>query len=260
MVAIVSHLGPFSAVTLVVLTFVGAAVAVWAALHRWCRWLLLDKDNIGAGQIFGSAIGTMFTLVFALVTIAIWENYDRVAGAVGDEANSIHNIYRYLDDYPPALREPTQGLIQSYLKRVIVHEWPLLATGDEDPEAQRMVIEINARLVAYRPATPAENPLHQELLAQVSAYRALRHGRLQASKPYVDTSMWIALTVGSLTLMVYCGAWQLGDRRQHLIMIAALGTSLGIVCFLLLAYSHPFTGPEAIRPAPFKALLDRSWR
>jgi len=256
MFATASHLGPFSAAALVVLGSVAVSVAVRYVLHRWCPRLLLEGANAGFGQIIGTAIGTMFTLVFALVTIAIWENYDRVANAVGDEANSIHNIDRYLDAYPAALREPTQKLIQSYLRRMIAVEWPLLRTGAEDPEARRMILEINARMVAHRPATLAEIPLHQELLAQVSAYRALRHARLQAGKPYVDTSMWIALAVGSLTLMIYCGAWQVPDRRQHLIMIAALGTSLGLVCFLLLAYDHPFSGPEAISPAPFQALLD----
>jgi hypothetical protein len=259
MVELTSHLSPYTLGGLILLAFVAVSVATLLVVRRWFPWLMIEEPCENVGTIFGTAIGTTFALVFALVTIAVWQNYDRVANAVGEEASTIHNIYRYLDAYPPDLRNPTQQLMRAYLKRMIDQEWPQLVKGLEDPETHRLITDINARLVAYRPTGPGDMPLHSEMLAQISSYRSLRHGRLQSSKAYVDASMWICLILGSLTLMVFCSIFRSGDRRQMLIMTVTLGCSLGVVFFLLMAYNHPFAGPEAITAAPFQALLDNNW-
>ena len=259
MIEFTNHLSPYTMGGLILLVFVIVSVVTLVVVRRWCPGLMIDKECEDVGTIFGTAIGTTFALVFALVTIAVWQNYDRVASAVGEEANTIHNIYRYLDAYPPAVRVPTQQLLRAYLQQMITHEWPLLTTGQEDRETHRLITDINARLVSYRPDGPAEVPLHSEMLAQISSYRSLRHGRLQSSKAYVDASMWISLILGSLTLMVFCSLFRFNNHRQMLIMTVTLGSSLGVVFFLLMAYNHPFAGPEAITAAPFQSLLDHNW-
>jgi len=201
----------------------------------------------------------MFALVFAMVTVAVWQNYDRVSSAVGEEANCIHNIYRYLETYPPDLRDGTRVLLQAYLKAVIETEWPLMKRGQEDPEAHRLITEVNARLSAYRPATLGELPLHQEVLAQVSRYRGLRHDRVRSGVAYLDTTMWISLALGSGILLAFCSVWHMPNLKQHIMMVSALGASLGIIFFLMMAYNHPFAGPAAIDAGPFKNLLAQHW-
>jgi len=252
MLELAKHLGSSGAGGLIVLGFSGLAAAMPPLVRRWLPWLQVDREYSDFGQIFGGAIGTMFALVFALVTIANWQNYDRVANDVASEANCLHNIDRYLDFYPPALRDPAKGLIRAYLGRLVQNEWPLLAKGGEDPEARRLITEFDVRLAGYRPATLGELPLHQEMLTQVSVYRTLRHGRLDAGRAYLDAGMWVSLAIGSATLLGFGSVWRVPDRRQHLILMLALGASLGVVFFLLLTYNHPFKGPEAIGPAPFQ--------
>jgi len=143
-------------------TFIALATGSVLVVSRWFPRLQMDPDSSDLGQMFAGAIGTMFALVFALVTIAVWGNYDRVSNGVGDEANCIHNIYRSLESYPPELRDPVQGLMRTYLKQVVQVEWPMMKEGREDPEARRLITEVNARISAYRPVALGELPLHQE--------------------------------------------------------------------------------------------------
>jgi hypothetical protein len=219
----------------------------------------IREETADFGQLVGGPIGNVFALVFALVTIAIWQNYDRVESQVSEEAAAIHNIYRNLDPYPAALRDPARALLKTYVHRVITDEWQHLASveeGDEDEEAHRLITDFNATLVAYRPRNLGEVPLHQVLLSEIDRARGLRHGRLEAGRAYMDAGMWICLDLGSVILLAYCCFWRLSDRREHLLLASALGASLGLVFFLMLIYNHPFAGPAAISPAPFRALLE----
>jgi hypothetical protein len=251
-------MGHFSLAALMVGVFVFLSAGGVLLAHRLTPRFAIRESSADFGQLVCGPIGNVFALVFALVTIAIWQNYDRVEGQVSEEAAAIHNIYRSLDGYPAALRDPARVKLKAYVARVISDEWPHLASleeGDEDEEAHRLVTEFNESLVAYRPQNLGELPLHQVVLAEVGRARGLRHGRLEAGRAYMDAGMWICLDLGSVILLAFCCFWRLSDLREHLLMASALGASLGLVFFLMLLYNHPFAGPAAISPAPFQALL-----
>jgi len=236
-----------------------ASIAV-LVVQKWLPWLHLDHAFTEYGQIFGGAIGTMFALVYALVTIAVWQNYDRVNAGVAEEAKSLHNIYSYLEAYPLAVRDPVRRQLRAYLQEVIQVEWPSLAEGRQDPVAGRLIGAIEWRLATYKPASLGELALHQEVLAQLSLCRGQRYDRIQAGSAYLDLSMWVSLWIGSVILLVFCSAWRMPSRRQHLFLTGALGGSLGIIFFLMLAYNHPFVGPGAIGPGPLQHLMENHWR
>jgi len=239
--------------------FAGLAVGCVLVVNRFFPGLRLGEESTGFGQIFAGAIGTIFALVFALVTIAMWGNCDKAYNGVAEEANCIHNLYCDLEPYPAAMREATRGLLRTYLKELITQEWPLLAESREDPEARRLVAELSARLTGYQPASQGEMPLHGEVLTQVSRYRALRHDRLRAAEPYLDPSMWVALVAGTVILLGFCSVWKMASLKHHLLMAAALGASLGSLVFLMAVYNHPFRPPAAIRPTPLQMLLAEDW-
>ena len=243
----------------VLAAFISLAVGSVLAVHRFCPKARIGQESTDFGQMFAGAIGTMFALVFALVTIAVWGSYDKVSNGISDEANCIHNIYRYLESYPQEVRKPTRGLLRAYLKEVVEVEWGKLQQGGEDPEAHRLITEIMGKLTAYRPSSMAELPLHGEVLTQVSKYRALRHDRLRAAVPYLDSSMWISLIAGSLILLGFCSVWQMPSLKHHLIMAGALGASLGVIFYLMLVYNHPFQQPGAVDAAPLLDLLEHHW-
>lgn len=245
----------------------GGLLVVSASLSMGGAWLVrrhlagarFQRTITDFGQIFGGAVGTIFALVFALVTVAVWQNYDRVANGVGEEANTVHNLFRYLESYPPPFREAQQDLLRAYVREVVDGEWKAQRTGVPDLDAQRIITEFNARMTQYRPATLGELPLHSEVLVQVSRLRALRHDRERAVGAYLDLPMWVSLLAGAALLVAFCSLWEIERLREHLMLVGALGASMGIVFFLMIAYNHPFRGPAAITAGPFEALLQNHW-
>lgn len=261
MLQFVYNLPLYQLVILSMAMFVGLAMGGVLLVCRFGQRWQIEKNTSDFGQLVGGPIGNVFALVFALVTIAIWENYDHVRNQVTEEAAILHNIYRNLETYPAAVRDPVQALLKQYVNRVVNYEWNILADlqpSHEDPEARRMITAVNATLVAYRPA-PGDAPLQYQMLYEVSECRKLRRARLESGTPYMDPAMWICLDLGSLILLGYCSFWRLPSRREHLFMASALGASLGLIYFMLVIYNHPFAGPAAISPAPMQDLLETRW-
>lgn len=151
-----------------------------------CLWLVqkwLHKlhfhESLEMGEIFSDAIGVLFALLFALVTVAVWQNHDRLDTTVSYEANGLHNLYRDLEQYPPELRLPCQAMLRAYVQQVITVEWPLLKEGKQDPVAHQFITDINKKLLAYRPASLGELPLHGETLKVIFGAGLLHAGDLQ---------------------------------------------------------------------------------
>ncbi len=92
-------------------------ICLWINM-RWLRPLRFH-DATELGEIFLDAIGTIFALLFALITVAVWQNYDRLDKTVSNEANTLHNIYCNLAVYPPAVRDPARRILSSTSTR-----WP----------------------------------------------------------------------------------------------------------------------------------------
>jgi hypothetical protein len=255
------HLGLFPLAALSMGCFLLLAVGGVFLVHRLsCRWSL-GEGFVEFGSLVCGPIGNVFALVFALVTLAIWQNYDRVGTQVSEEAAALHNIYRTVESYPPEVRDPARAGLKTYVRLVVENEWKRLASveeGDEDEAAHDLITVINAGLVAYRPKTLGELPVHQVLLTEIGRVRALRHSRLESGRAYMDPGMWLSMDLGALILLAYCSVWRVGNGREHLLLAAALGASLGLVFFLMILYNHPFAGPAAISPTPFQALL-RGW-
>ncbi len=257
-----NDLGAYASAFLIVTSFVALSVLCVEFVKRFLPWFQFDKETSDLGQIFGGAIGTLFALVFAMVTVAVWQNYDRVQNAVGEEANALHSIYTSLETYPPAVRNEARGLLHAYVKEVVTHEWAVMKERETlwDSEAQRLFDELSAALTGYRPRDQGELPLHGEVLTQLSRSRSLRQDRVRAGVVYLDTGMWISLAAGTVVLMLFCSAWRVPGRKQHYLMAGAMGASLGIVFFLMLSYNHPFQGHGAVGPAPFLLYKDLLWK
>ncbi len=258
MIALFGRL-PAPVFALVMVTiFVGVGLALLALVQRTLKALHFE-DATEFGEIFSDAIGVIFALIFAFVTIAVWQNYDRISDSVSKEANTLHNIYRGLESYPAEIRNPGREMLKAYVHQVVEQEWSLLSKAQQDPAAHRTITDF-ARLVnGYRPANLGELPLHSQMLQLVAQYRGLRHDRIKGGEPNLDTPMWTALGVGSLIFLVYSCMYRMPALRHHVFMVASLGASLGLVFFLLLVYNFPFSGPGAIGPDPFKRLVEDYW-
>jgi hypothetical protein len=235
-----------------------ASVSCLWAVQKMIPWIQY-QDSTDIGEIFADAIGGIFALLFALVTVAVWQNHDRLDATVSSEANTLHSIYRNLDSYPAALRTPSAALLKDYASRVAKVEWGLMKNGEQDPVSHEMITQFNKTLFAYRPASMGELPLHSQTLELITRYRGLRHDRLEGSEPYLDATMWCALVLGAGIYVVYSCLFRSENKAAYRSMVASLGAALGLVFYMLVIYNHAFVGPGRVTPKAFQDLGDRYW-
>jgi hypothetical protein len=254
-----AHLGEGQLAILIIALSVSASLAALLAFQRLLPRLRFGPDSSEMGQLYGGAIGAIFSLIFALVIVADWQNYDRMSAIVDSEINVLDNLHQRFEGLPDALRTQAQAGLADYVNRVVEVEWPKMADAGRDPGTGRLLADLTTLLLRHQPAGLGDQAARQEMLQLLAQARGLRQDRVKGCMPYLDRPMWISLTVGSVILLGFACLLRMSSLRQHAIMQGNLGASIGVVFYLLLIYDQPFLGPGAISPAAMKDLPAHTW-
>lgn len=78
------------------------------------------------------------------------------------------------------------------------------------------------------------------------------------SQAEVPGTLWGVVLAGTLLTMMT--TFVLPPRRFNVAMIAALGFSMGLVFYFIIAMDRPFAGEESISPAPYQSAIDNMQR
>ena len=246
------------AVIVIGLSMLLSVACLWL-VQRYFKFLhFMEATDHGVN--FLQSIGVIIALIFAFVTVAVWGNFSGVDKSISREANVLHNIYRNVESYPPEISSQVKPLMRDYVNQVVKVEWHTLREGKEDEESHRLISRISQIMVAYRPANISELPLHSETLRLISENRGLRHDRIKGSEPNLGPPMWIALFCAALFFILYSSMFIISRFSTHVLMIAALGASLGLMFYLLVIYNYPFLEPAELSNEPFRRLLEFYWK
>ena len=254
-----SHLGEGQLALAIIFLAVIASVAALLFFRRLLPRLRFGPDSSDMGAMYGGAIGTIFSLIFALVIVADWQNYDKMSASVDAEVNVLDNLHQRFESLPPALRGQAQTGLAAYVNRVVEVEWPQMEEKGRDPGAGRMLADLTSLLLQHQPPSLGDQAARQDMLHLLAQARSLRQDRVKGCVAYLDRPMWISLTTGSVILLGFACLMQMSSLRQHIIMQATLGASIGVVFYLLLIYDQPFLGPGAISPTAMKELPTHVW-
>ena len=255
MIEFLSHFSCPTVALIMVALFVGYALVTLLIVRRFLKRFLFNEMAEYA-ETFADAIGVIYALILALVVVSVWENYDKVEGTVEKEANSLHNIYRYLQVYPEPIRSEAQEALRQYVQRIVQHEWPRLSKGEQDDTAHEILARINNIILAHKPADNGELVLHLETVRNLSEYRGLRHDRIKGGKPCIGEPMWITLLAGTVVYLSFLCFFEVPCLTRHAIMLGMLAATLGLAFFLLVIYNYPFTEPAAVDSEPFAKLVE----
>jgi hypothetical protein len=255
MMELLSNLSTATGAAATIFIFVSLSLACLCVVRRYCKPFLFSELT-NSGEIFADAIAVIFSLILAFVTIAVWQNNEKVTSVVAEEANTLNTIYRNLEAYPEPLGTEARMMIRLYVKRVISDEWPKLARAQQDETAHLLLARINRKILTFQPRNNGELVLHQETMKSISEYRGMRHNRLVGGKPKLRAPMWVTLIMGTILYILYVCFLDVPDYRRHAFMVGTLAALIAVVFYLLLVYNYPFTEPGAIDSGLFQDLLE----
>jgi len=220
--------------------------------------LLFGEDAPYAGYIY-NAMGVVFSLVFAFVTVLVWQNYNGVSDTVAKEASTLNNVYRVFSAFPPEIDKTGKAQVRAYVKTVINEEWPLLSKNEFSLQAYKELTTLEDFVVRIKPKNMGESNAHQQLLHLTLQATELRRSRIYNARFALAPPAWIGLASSLMVFLIFSCLFQMKSQKIHILLIAFLGlTVVGILYFLVL-FIHPFLGPLAITPEPFNGLINISW-
>ena len=220
---------------------------------------LFKDDSMYAGFIY-NAMGVVYSIIFAFITVLVWQSYNNVSDSVNKEAGHLNNIYRLYSAFPNEIEKSGKESLRSYTKTVIEEEWPLLKQDQFSPDAFKKLLLIEESLIKYKPQNSGESNAHQQILNLITEYAELRRSRIYSAQFALAPPAWIGLISSSFIFLFFACLFKMKSMQTHVLLMVFLGmTVVGVVYFLIL-YIHPFLGPMAIGPEPFQRLLDFAWK
>lgn len=220
---------------------------------------LFGDDGPYAGYVY-NAMGVVYSILFAFVTVLVWQSYNNVADSVAKEANHLNNMYRLYSAFPPEFEQSGKQALKKYTKTVIEDEWPLLKNDQFSQEAYKQFLAIEHDLIKYQPQNPGQINAHHLLLRLTTEYAELRRSRIYNAQFALGHPAWLGLITSSFIFLFFSCLFKMQSKRIHILLIIFLAATVGGAVYFMILYMHPFMGPMAISPAPLQRLLDLSWK
>ena len=240
-----------------------STVAVIAALFG----LIVVKPTLriffGTGPDFnhnvsfgGSGFNLFYGLLLGLLTVAAYQNNQRVAKAIQSEAALLGSLYSDLNSYPEPTRSEVKSLMRDYTLFTIYRDWPAHREGQFLDGGSRRADAIRTVLSRFEPETEGHAILHSAVIRSFQAFSAARQERITGVMIEIPDVLWYAVLVGAamnVTLLVMLRM----RLHQHLLLAAISAFYLGVIMFVIVVLDDPLRGEAGLDPEPFELMWDR---
>jgi hypothetical protein len=226
---------------LIVVAVAAAAVGLMYLVRREASvdHFFIEVER-GAG-IF-AFLGTAFAVLLAFVVLEAFQSFNDAKDGAEEEAITMVQLSRTAEFFPPAERDPLEGVSICYARAVIHDEWPAMRHGDRSPSVQDWVNRLEKGLHHLNPETPAQQAAFLQLLQQQDKRTDARRVRLSEANRALPAPAWFVLGLGAIVTVGF--ALFFADRREHFIvqgtLIAAIAALVVSGLMLVWFLDHPY--------------------
>jgi polar amino acid transport system substrate-binding protein len=236
------------------------ALAVWLSLRLRERapkgGYFNDSDR--AAGIF-SSIGTLFSVLLALVIFLSVETYSRTQSQANAEADSVLEQFQLAELFPSQDQYAIQSQLVCYGRSVKELEWEIMEDFRSSPTVDYWAASIDARIDSVEIVGPRAVASYQLFLAQTLQRQEERRGRLEGAEGALPSMVWPILFLGAAGILAYLIAYADSAERSmaQAFQVGVVTCLLGASLLLINALDHPFTlEPGRILPEKMQASVD----
>jgi hypothetical protein len=242
------------AVCIAVFGSAALSVAGLLAFHYTVPHKLRSLHNDLAGFLL-AIVGVIYAVLLAFIAVAVWQNYSNVDSLVQTEANLVDDLYRDTISLPPEVAEQLRQNLFDYTETVVHKEWPQMAQSmPPHQKGWRVLDSFHLTLAQLRPADAPTLAVQTEMLGTLDKLYDVRRGRFHAADSGLPSVVWWNLLVGAAILVVFSYLFGAPRLAMHAIMVALLGSSIGLVLVLIVLLDNPFLGRSHVSAEPFQLL------
>lgn len=212
------------------------------------RLLHGEKDpNTPVGLLL-NAFTLYYGVLLALLSIAVFENYNKAQDTIAREAAGVVALYRNLTGYPEPVRASLIDALRRYLDEETGPGWREQRRNRASAPGVLLVDDINRQLLAFRPDRQVgEDILHQETLRSFAEFVDRRRARIQAGGTSVPPIIWTIVLIGAILNVLVLWLFDLG-RTTHLVLGGVLTVFIGLVIYMVAMLDQPFRGVHGLAP------------
>jgi hypothetical protein len=245
--------------TLAFLCSAGFVAATWLGilfirpfLRLWLRGQTGCNDLVNHAS---SGFGLLYGLLLGLLSVAAYQNMEKIQQTVGLEAANIGSLYRTVASYPEPTRGEVQGLLRDYILFVIHKDWPAQKKGRSISGGVERLSVIQKRLTEFEPETKTQEILHAEALADLKDLRDARQARVAGNLVAIPGVLWYVVLVGAGVYMLLF--WLLDARiLVQLFLGGIVSFFLGVMIYLIIAMDRPTRGEVSVSSDIYQAVYD----
>ena len=229
------------------LVCVGGHLAVRALIPR-----NTPKQETELAVAMMGVVAAFIGIMLAFAAVQVWQDYGTADQAVAQEAAAISELYRDLSVYGDETLASREA-VKTYVRTVVVDEWPGLAKGEPAPEAVDALIELFRTVAQIHPQDSRDTVIYGEIFQKLNEVVEHRRARMIASRAALPSLFWIVALVGSGIIVAFTFVYPATPMNS--LIIAGLAVSLGLIFMFILDVNHPFAGTYAVDSRELRDLL-----
>jgi hypothetical protein len=196
-------------------------------------------------------LGIIFGLLVAFLASQAWGDVDRAHATVNREASALRTVVLLSQALPPQSGEQLRGLMRKHVEESRSTEWPAMAEGRASltmiPAA---IVEALQATLAMSPEGAGQVAAQREIVVALESAADARRQRILLSQSHVNWIKWMSLFVQALCTLAAVALVHSDNRRSARFALGLYATAIAVCIFLIVAHDRPFTGPNAVSPAP----------
>jgi|LauGreDrversion4_2_1035121.scaffolds.fasta_scaffold31943_3 hypothetical protein len=221
--------------------------------------IFCPKDMVKYNQIIFdtfSVIGTIYAVLYGLLTIFVLNNYQKVESTVTDEVSKIGNLYRNLYMIrDKKMVQPTIQIIYQYVDNIITNEMPVQKLGLSKDNAYqfkgwRLLQKVSQDLVGLQ----LDEYIKDKILDNLNDLYRARRSRLNSAELELPSVIWEITVLSILFMLINVSI--IGCTNKYIKYISAylLCISVSLMVILVMTIDRPFIGRGAITDIYYRKL------
>lgn len=200
----------------------------------------------------------MYAVLLGFMVVVVWQAYDTAHRNVGDEAANLVALYRLTYGLEAKEGAQMRGLVRGYTNNVIVDEWPTFGKSAAGSNKTRKALGDIDRLFATMDANvkTADAQVDAEILRTASTIVSERNIRLIQASDSTPWVIWLGAFGGAAIIIVMSCFIDMERIMPHYLMTGMMSSLIGLLLFIVVVLSQPFTGSLPISAKHFQQALD----
>ena len=248
---LINHVPIWLLLIVVVAVIVGIIFLLVWLIRRLAPAVREGFDAEVSSQMLG-VVAALFGLLLAFIVVIAYQNYGDTQTNVGNEAGALATIVRDSAAFPNPDRVRVRGAVGSYVRAVVIDEWPRMHEGKDSPRAAAAVDGLYRAVQGIAPKSPGAVAFYDDSVRQLSTALVARRNRLSDAGGGLPWVIGVLLLVGAMIIVGYTVL--VGSRSFwfHLIGAGSVAIVLGLSLVVLLDLTYPFSGDLSVGTTPFR--------